>query len=176
MRMVSALSAIGGAISGSDSGHCGNSNGSSLSGSSSVAPRTSSASSRNVRPSSGRIAGSSTTVFAVNSMRAFGFAGSAAYEKRTPCSVSGPDTGPSAFCHDKVAPAGRRATICASNASRPPAVVSNHHSRNTSATPTAIVPSADRIATLRANARRTAARSARCSGVSGTPLTGPPRC
>ena len=38
------------------------------------------------------------------------------------------------------------------------------------------IPIAERIATLRASARRAALRSARCSGVSGTPLTGPPRC
>ena len=67
-------------------------------------------------------------------------------EKRTPCSVSGPEAGPSACCQVSVVPAGKRATICASRKSRPPNVVSNHHANNASITIRASVPAAERIA------------------------------
>ena len=69
MRMLSACNASGGSMFGSTSGHVGSSNGLSLRGRSSTAPRRSSASSRSVRPSSGRNAGSSVTRPASNTIR-----------------------------------------------------------------------------------------------------------
>ena len=177
MRMASDCSASGGAMSGSTSGQVGSSNGLSLRGRSSVASVTSSASSRRRLPSNGRIAGSSTTVFASNTIRpiaqlAVGVgvqSGSRwrGIEKCTPCSTSGPEAGPCAELHVSSVPAGRRATICRSSTSRPPIVISSQYNSSAAPMAKASVPRPLRSATLRWRLRRSvrssAMRASRCA-------------
>ena len=186
MRTVSACSASGGPIRGNDSGQRGNSNGCVVVGNSRVAPDATSASSRSVRPSNGRNAGSTTTRCAVKTIRPEAQAratvttqrasSARGVSNRTPCSVSGPDNGPSARCQVSVVPAGNRATIWRSSTSRPPMVARSHQAAIASSATSASVPNAERSATRRANARRAALRASSCSGVSGTPLTDRRRC
>ena len=177
MRIVSACNASGGSTCGSTSGQVGSSKGSSLCGRSRLAPVTSSASSRRVRPSNGRSAGSRVTTSASNTMRPIAQlargvgtqSGSRwrGIEKCTPRRVIGPEAGPSADFQVSDVPAGRRATICRSSTSRPPMVVSSQYS--SAATPTAIasVPMPLRSATLRRrlprSVRSSAMRASRCS-------------
>ena len=177
MRMLSACSASGGAMSGSTSGQVGNSNGLSLRGRSSVAPVMSSASRRRRLPSSGRIAGSRTMVSASNTIRpiaqlACGVGTQSGsrwrgIEKCTPRRVIGPEAGPSADFQVSAVSAGRRATICRSSTSRPPTVIRSQYSSRPATTASASVPRPLRSATVRCRLRRrlrsSAMRASRCA-------------
>ena len=191
--IVSACSASGGAISGSDSGHCGSSNGVSLRGRSRRAPRTTIASSRSRRPSKGRSAGSSTMVSASNTISPIsqlasspGTQAGSTWRGRlkwTPRSVSGPEAGPSAACQVSSAPGGSRSTIWCSSTSRPRTVASSQYSSTatSSAMPTTMnaLRQASSASRLRRFSRSAAMRRSCSSGgmAWGSAMaTGPRRC
>ena len=179
MRTWSASSASGGAICGSTSGQVGSSNGVSLRGRSRRAPSIASASSRRVRPSSGRNAGSRVTASASNTIRPIAQLACAVVtqsgsrcrgiETCTPRNTIGPDAGPSAARQVSTVPAGSRATTCRSSRSRPPMVDSSQYSNAATPIASSRVPMPLRRAIRRWRCRRStrssAIRASRCARV-----------